>query len=317
MRKAMADAAVGDDVYGEDPTVNRLEALVAERLGKDAAVFVTSGTQANLTALLSHCGRGDEYIVGAGYHTYVAEAGGAAALGGIVPQTVPVERDGAPAAEVVRAAIKPENVHLPRSRLLALENTHDGAVVPQSRLVELAAIAAGAGLASHLDGARLFNAAVASDTPVDALAAPFDSVSVCLSKGLGAPAGSVLAGSNAFIHEARHWRKMLGGGLRQAGVLAAAGLYALEHHVARLADDHARAARLGEHLGQLFGSERVRIATNMVFLDLPGERLRVLRERLAEHGVITSGRSRLVLHLDVDATALETVMRAWSAVAAA
>ena len=144
MRKAMADAAVGDDVYGEDPTVNRLEALVAERLGKDAAVFVTSGTQANLTALLSHCGRGDEYIVGAGYHTYVAEAGGAAALGGIVPQTVPVERDGAPAAEVVRAAIKPENVHLPRSRLLALENTHDGAVVPQSRLVELAAIAAGA-----------------------------------------------------------------------------------------------------------------------------------------------------------------------------
>ena len=300
MRHAMASAQVGDDVYGEDPTVNRLEGACAERLGFEAGLFVASGTQSNLAALLTHCGRGDEYIAGQMAHTYRFEGGGAAVLGGIQPQPVPFEDDGTLDFDVVAGAIKPDDFHFARTRLLCLENTQAGKALPLPYLVRAAAFAERKRLALHLDGARLFNAAIAEDVPAAEIAGHFDSVSVCLSKGLGAPVGSVLCGSAAFIDEARRWRKVLGGGMRQAGVLAAAGLYALEHNVDRLAEDHQRAAALAAALAAQ--GLNVTCHTNMVFVeDVPTPHMvRVM----GAAGVLVGG-SRWVVHLDVDDADIE------------
>jgi threonine aldolase len=312
MRAVMASAEVGDDVFGDDPTVNRLEAIVAERLGKEAALFVTSGTQSNLCALLSHCGRGDEYIVGDAAHTYRWEGGGGAVLGGIQPQPVPMLADGLPDPIAIAAAVKPVDDHFARSRLLCLENTKDGNAQSLERMDEALAVGRTHGLATHLDGARMWNAVTELGISGAELAAPFDSVSMCLSKGLGAPAGSVLSGSADFIREARHWRKMLGGGMRQAGILAAAGIYALDHHVDRLADDHARAARLANELGAIPSVRLVARNTNMIFLEIDGDHA-TIQAALDEAGIVcllSSGRpfkTRLVVHLgitdkDVDQT---------------
>lgn len=280
----MADAEVGDDVFGEDPTVNRLEAMVAERLDMEASLFVTSGTQSNLCALLAHCGRGDEYIAGDTSHTFRLEGGGGAVLGGIAPQPVATERDGLPDPAAIAAAVKPDDSHFARTRLLCLENTKDGMAQSPQRMDQAIKVAREASLSVHLDGARMWNACVELGVSGAELAAGCDTVSMCLSKGLGAPAGSVLSGPRALIDEARKWRKMLGGGLRQAGVLAAAGIYALEHHVERLVDDHARAAALAEALSEIDRIEVNALNTNMMFIsiDAPADDL---AERLYERGV--------------------------------
>ena len=306
MREAMARAQVGDDVYGEDPTVNKLERFVADLLGAEKGLFVATGTQSNLCALLSHCNRGDEYIAGEEAHTYRFEAGGAAVLGGIQPQPLPFETDGTLDLDAVIAAIKPDDYHFARSRLLCLENTQAGKPLSVDYVAQAADVCSRYGLSLHLDGARLFNAAVAEGVPIAAYGGLVDSVSVCLSKGLGAPAGSVLVGSQPFIHAARRWRKMLGGGMRQAGVLAAAGLYALEHHVDRLAEDHALAVRLAKGIGEKLGTS-IKQATNMVFVDVP--ELDDIRATLAQKNVLTSG-SRWVVHLDVAQDDVEFVVNA-------
>ncbi|MGL5319786.1 MAG: low-specificity L-threonine aldolase, partial [Aeromonas veronii] len=255
MRQAMLHAEVGDDVYGEDPGVNALEAFGARLLGKQAALFVPSGTMSNLLAVMSHCQRGEGAILGNAAHIYRYEAQGSAVLGSVALQPLPMQRDGTLAFDDIKAALAPDDAHFVQTRLICLENTHNGKVLPLSYLQEMGAFVAERGLKLHLDGARLFNAAVASETPVGVIAAPFDSISICLSKGLGAPVGSLLVGSHDFIARARRLRKMLGGGMRQAGILAQAGLFALEQHVTRLADDHRRAKRLAEGLAALPGIE--------------------------------------------------------------
>ena len=304
MRDAMHAAPVGDDVYGEDPTVNALQRRLADNLGFEAGLFVPSGTQSNLLALLAHCERGDEYIVGMDAHTYKFEGGGAAVLGSIQPQPIVQAEDGSLPLDRVAAAIKPVDPHFARTRLLALENTWHGRTLPLDYLREAGELARAHGLGYHLDGARLFNAAVACGVPAREIARHFDSVSVCLSKGLGAPVGSVLVGSQALVDKARRWRKVCGGGWRQAGMLAAACLHALDHHVERLADDHARAARLASALGAINGITLLGQHTNMVFIDVPAERLRALDAHLREAGIrISIGylpTLRLVTHLDVD-----------------
>lgn len=295
MRRAMAEAEVGDDVYGEDPTVNRLERTCAERLGFEAGLFVASGTQSNLAALLTHCGRGDEYIAGQMAHTYRFEGGGAAVFGGIQPQPVPFEEDGTLDLDAVAAVIKPDDFHFARTRLLCLENTQAGKVLPLPCLARARALADRKNLALHLDGARLFNAAISQGVPAVEIAKHFDSVSVCLSKGLGAPVGSVLCSSKPFIDEARRWRKVLGGGMRQAGILAAAGLHALEHNVDRLAEDHRRAETLADALAA--HGLNVSQHTNMVFVeDIPTPDM---VQAMAAAGVLVSG-SRWVTHLDLN-----------------
>jgi threonine aldolase len=303
MRAAMAAAEVGDDVYGEDPTVNRLEATLAERLGKEAAVYVATGTQSNLIGLMSHCERGDEYIVGQQAHTYKYEGGGAAVLGSIQPQPIDNEPDGTLDLGRVAAAIKPDDSHFARTRLLALENTIGGKVLPQAYLAEAAALARDRGLGIHLDGARLFNAVVAQGVPVRAITDHFDTVSVCLSKGLGAPVGSVLVGPKALLARARRWRKVLGGGMRQAGVMAAAGLYALDHHVERLAEDHENARVLAQRLAEIPGVrvDLDLVQTNMVFMHVAPELAPALKAWLQERGMMLSLGPviRLVTHLDV------------------
>ncbi len=299
MREAMARAEVGDDVYGEDPTVNALEAAGADMLGKEAALFVPSGTQSNLLALLTHCGRGDEYIVGQAAHTYRFEGGGAAALGGIQPQPLDFEPDGTLDLERVAANIKPADFHFAVTRLLCLENTTAGKALPLSYLQDARDLCDAHGLGLHLDGARFFNASVAAGVSAAELASPFDSVSVCLSKGLGAPVGSLLVGAEAFIREARRWRKMVGGGMRQAGIIAAAGRYALEHHVDRLVEDHEHAAAVAAAIAGVFGAEAVSQATNMVHLNLPADSYARLRSHLQNHG-LTVNRPRWVFHLDID-----------------
>ncbi|KLD62538.1 low-specificity L-threonine aldolase [Dyella japonica] len=304
MRAAMLEAAVGDDVYGEDPTVNALQQRLAADLGFEAAVFVPTGTQSNLIALMSHCERGDEYLVGADAHTYKFEGGGAAVLGSIQPQPIPHDVDGSLPLDKLAAAIKPVDPHFARTRLLALENTWHGRALSLDYLKAARDFARERGLGFHLDGARLFNAAVASGVPAREIAGLFDSVSVCLSKGLGAPVGSVLVGSAALIDKARRWKKVTGGGWRQAGMLAAAAQYALDHHVERLADDHARAAMLATGLGELPGVKLLGQHTNMVFIDVPADRLRELDVHLRQAGIrISIGylpTLRLVTHLDVD-----------------
>jgi threonine aldolase len=315
MRAAIAAAEVGDDVWGDDPTVRALEERMAALLGKEAALFVTSGTQGNLCALLAHCARGDEVILGAQAHCYLHEGGGAAALGGIQPQPLPQAADGTMALEAIEAAIKPDDAHFARTRLLALENTWHGQVLPRGYLVEATALARRHGLALHLDGARLFNAAVADAArlggsafeQVRAIAEPFDTVSLCFSKGLGAPVGSVLVGSKALVARAFRSRKMLGGALRQSGLLAAAALYALDHHVERLADDHANARRLAQALAALPGVQVAEPMTNIVWVTLAPERARGAVERLAAAGLLTSGDNtlRFVTHLDVSSADIE------------
>jgi threonine aldolase len=310
MRRAIADAEVGDDVWGDDPTVHRLEEAAAELLGKEAAVFVPSGTQSNLCALMAHCRRGDEYIVGEHAHTYRYEAGGGAVLGSIQPQPVRVLDSGELDLDHVRAVIKPDDDHFADSRLLALENTHNGKPSSLDYQKRAAALAAEHGLALHLDGARLWNAAVALGVAPADVAEPFDTVSVCLSKGLGAPVGSVLVGRGDLIRDARKWRKMLGGGMRQAGIIAAAGLYALTHNIDRLADDHARAGRLAEGLGAIDGVTVGGQFTNMVFVDL-GPRTAAMVEDAATNGILISGHAspiRMVTHLDINDDDIETTL---------
>ena len=313
MREAMMAAELGDDVYGEDPTVNRLEAWLANELGFAAGLFVPTGTMSNLLGLMAHCERGDEYIVGQQAHTYKYEGGGAAVLGSIQPQPIDGEADGSLDLAKVEAAIKQDDFHFARTRLLALENTMQGKVLPLDYLAAARELTQRRGLSLHLDGARLYNAAVKLQVPAREITRHFDSVSVCLSKGLGAPVGSVLCGSAALIGRARRLRKMVGGGMRQAGVLAAAGLYALQHQVGRLAEDHAKAAHLGEALAGL-GYSVEPVQTNMVYVQL-GERAGQIKAFMAERGIAVSAapRLRLVTHLDVSAEQIEQVIEAFAA----
>lgn len=313
MLDAMARAPLGDDVYGEDPTVNQLEGTLAQRLGFASALFVPTGTMSNLLGLMAHCERGDEYIVGQQAHTYKYEGGGAAVLGSIQPQPLPMQADGSLDLAHVLETIKPDDFHFARSRLLALENTMHGKVLPMAYLAAARKLTAEHGLALHLDGARVFNAAVKLGVDVREIARHFDSVSVCLSKGLGAPVGSVLCGSADLIGKARRLRKMVGGGMRQAGLLAAAGLYALEHNVERLADDHANAAFLAQGLSEL-GYDVEPVQTNMVYVQI-GERAAALKAFCAERDIRLSAapRLRMVTHMDVSRDQLEQVIARFAA----
>lgn len=316
MRAAMAAADVGDAVYDDCPTTLRLEAMAAERLGKEASLFFPSGTQSNLAGLMAHCERGDEYLVGQMAHAYRHEAGGAAILGSIQPQPLANEADGSIALHAIADAIKPDDFHYARTRLLALENTFNGLVLPSGYVAAATRLARDRGLATHLDGARLMNAAVASGCDPAEIAAGFDTVSLCLSKGLGAPVGSVLAGSRDLIEKARRIRKMLGGGMRQSGILAAAGIYALEHNVSRLAEDHARAERLAEVLAAFpqLGAGKAR--TNMVFMSPRGVDMAEFKAFIAARGIATGGGYgvvRWVTHLDLGDDAVERVRQACTA----
>src|SRR5882672_2812035 len=311
MRQAMLEAELGDDVFGDDPTVNRLQERAAEMFGFEAALLFPSGTQSNLAALMSHCQRGEEVILGQEAHSYRYEAGGLAVLGSIQPQAIANRPDGTLELGEVEAAIKPDDPHFARTRLLALENTITGRVLPRIYLERAIGLAKTKGLSTHLDGARIFNAAVAQSMRVKDLCAGFDSVSSCLSKGLGAPAGTVLLGSKDFIARARRARKILGGAMRQAGVVAAAGLYALENHVARLATDHQNAARLADGLRAL--NLPVEQHTNMVFVTLPAERVAALADHLRQRNILLlpGARMRLVTHLDVDAAGIDRAVSAF------
>ena len=319
MREAMAAAPLGDDVFGDDPSINALQDKIAGMLGFEAALFVPTGTQSNLCGLLSHCQRGDEYIVGQMAHCYRWEGGGAAVFGSVQPQPVAHQPDGTLALSDIEDAIKPDDPHFARTRLLALENTLGGKLLPMAYVEQATALAKAKGLARHLDGARLFNAAVAqaqlgaSSSPersvvVDQarrIAQCFDSVSVCFSKGLGAPVGSALCGSRDFIAKARRVRKMAGGAMRQAGMLAAAASYALDHHVERLAQDHALARRFADALTDIDGVQVEAPQSNMVFVDLTGaarDKSAGLLKHLAAQGVLATGlyRLRFATHLDVD-----------------
>jgi threonine aldolase len=309
MREAMFAAPVGDDVYGDDPTVNALQAYAAEMFGYEAALFAPSGTQTNLIALLAHCGRGDEYLVGQDAHTYKYEGGGAAVLGSIQPQPIINQPDGSIALQDIEAAIKPQDFHFARTRLLALENTIGGKVLPRQYVAQATSLAKSRGLSTHLDGARICNAAVKQGLSLCDAVQGFDSVSVCLSKGLGAPVGSVLCGSRELIEQGKRWRKMLGGGMRQAGVIAAAGLYALQNNVQRLAEDHANASWLAAELSKI-GVLQVSVPqTNILFVTLPREACEGLNAALAAERIRVSMAPtlRLVTHLDVDRADLEHV----------
>jgi threonine aldolase len=310
MRAAMAEAKLGDDVFGDDPSVNALQARIAQMLGKEAALFVPTGTQSNLCGLMAHCGRGDEYLVGQMAHTYRWEGGGAAVLGSIQPQPLPNQADGSILLEDISAAIKPDDAHFAKTRLLTLENTWGGQVLPLSYIEAATKLARSQGLATHLDGARLFNAVVASGTPALEIAKHFDSVSICFSKGLGAPVGSALVGSKDFIARAHRIRKMLGGGMRQAGVLASAALYALDHQIERLAQDHANARALAEGLQGLPGVAVQAPQSNILFVDLAPEKATGVVDRLRAAGVLCTGlyRLRFVTHLDVSAADIQRVI---------
>ena len=309
MLDAMYSAATGDDVYGEDPTVNELEDTIARLTGKEAAVFAPSGTQTNLIALLSHCQRGHEYIVGQTGHTYMYEGGGAAVLGGIQPNPVAFAEDGTLPLDAVEKTIKPDDAHFAITRLICLENTQAGKVLPLDYLVRYSNFARAHGLRRHLDGARVFNASVALGVPIADICQHFDTISICLSKGLGCPVGSVLVGDAETVGQARRWRKMVGGGMRQAGILAAAGLYALEHHIDRLQDDHEKAAWIAEALAELPAFTLAAAPqTNMVML-APEMDLPALKAHLAERDIIISG-GRWVFHLDVSDRDMDRLLEA-------
>ncbi|MDD2734591.1 MAG: low-specificity L-threonine aldolase [Desulfuromonadaceae bacterium] len=323
MRNAMTTAPLGDDVFGDDPSVNTLQEKIADLLGFEAALFVSSGTQSNLCAILSHCQRGDEYIVGQLAHCYRWEGGGAAVFGSVQPQPIQHRADGTLALEDIEDAIKPDDAHFARTRLLALENTLGGKLLPFAYLQQATQLAGSKGLARHLDGARLFNAATAQAAitgknvheEARRIASCFDTVSVCLSKGLGAPVGSVLCGSREIIARAHRIRKMAGGGMRQAGLLAAAGIYALDYHVDRLAEDHALAKRLADGLAAVPGLRVERPHTNILFVDLEGAAKKQsagLIEYLKSHDILVTGlyRLRFVTHLDVDVAGIDRVIAA-------
>jgi threonine aldolase len=321
MRRAMAEAEVGDDVFGEDPTVNRLEELAAERLGKEAALFVASGTMGNLVSIMAHCGRGDEMILGHLAHTFFYEQGGAAAVAAVHPRTVPNRPDGTIAPEEIEAAVRGDNIHFPRTRLIALENTHNlcgGAPLDPAYLKRVAAVARRHGVAVHVDGARIFNAAAALNRTAAELAADADSVCFCLSKGLAAPAGSLVCGPRAFVAAARRARKVLGGGMRQAGVLAAAGIVALTEMTGRLAQDHENAQRLAAGLAALPGIalDPQAVRTNIVYFDIarPGLAAAEFTRRLEQAGVrmlpTAAQRVRAVTHYEVDAAGIDRALAA-------
>ncbi len=327
MREAMAKADVGDDVYGEDPTVNRLQKMAAEQMGKEAGLFVPSGTMGNLAAVLTHCGRGDEVIMGNLGHTFLFEGGGIAALGGVHPHTLPNRPDGTLELEDIRGAIRDaDNPHYPTTRLVILENTHNrcgGVAITPEYTRKVGELAREAGLKLHLDGARIFNAAAVLGVPAAELAAPVDTVTFCLSKGLCAPVGSVLCGSKEFIARVVRIRKQLGGGMRQVGVLAAAGIVALEQMTGRLAEDHLRATRLSDGLAAISGVEveQKALSTNMVFVRLaegvPTDSTKV-EARLKDRGILVGAvgprRFRLVTHYWIDDAAVERTVEAFSKV---
>ena len=323
MLKAMAEAQVGDDVFGEDPSINKLEEMAADRLGKEAALFVASGTMGNLVSLLAHCGRGDEIILGNLSHTFFFEQGGSAAVGGIHPRTVANQPDGTLALSEIETAIRSDNIHFPLTRLIVLENTHNlcgGRPLEITYMQAVGDIAHRHGLKIHVDGARIFNAAVALDVPVDQLAADADSVSFCLSKGLGAPVGSVVCGSREFIFQARRARKVLGGGMRQAGVLAAAGIVALNEMVARLADDHANARKLADGLAQMPGLilDPSLIKTDIVYFEVKRDDMTVeeLVKQLDDQGVrmlpVGPGRIRAVTNYHITSDDIDFVLARFS-----
>ena len=321
MRQAMASAAVGDDVFGEDPTINRLEEIAAEKLGKEAGLFVASGTMANLVSQLAHCGRGEEIILGDQAHTFFYEQGGTSAVGGIHPRTVPNQPDGTLSLADIEGAVRPDNIHFPRTRLIMLENTHNrcsGSPLEEGYLHAVRKLADTHRLTIHIDGARLFNAAAALGVAAARLAAPADSVSICLSKGLAAPVGSVVCGTRPFIDRARRARKVLGGGMRQAGVIAAAGIVALTEMTQRLGEDHTNARRLAEGLGKIDGisvaPEQVR--TNIVYFRITRENLTAdsLAEKLAGKGVrllaAGPGLCRAVTHYQITAEDIRAALKA-------
>jgi threonine aldolase len=311
MREIMANAPVGDDVYGDDISVNQLQNRAAELTGHEAALFAPSGTQTNLLALLAHCQRGDEYIVGQDAHTYKYEGGGAAVLGSIQPQPINFASDGTLPLDSVKNKIKPDDHHFARTRLLSIENTVAGQALPLSYLTHARQFCDQHNLGLHLDGARVFNAAVYHQVPVSDITQMMDSVSICLSKGLGAPIGSVLCGTQSFIDEARKWRKMLGGGMRQAGIIAAAGLFALENNVERLIDDHNNAKWLATALSDVDGLKVKSQQTSMLFLDYMADKTpSEFATSLNEFGIkITAGNSmRFVLHKDVSRADCERVV---------
>ena len=313
MKKAMAEAKLGDDVYGEDPTVIALEELSADMLGKEAAIYATSGTQANLLGLLCHCGRGDEYIVGSDAHTYKFEGGGAAVLGSIQPQPLDFQPDGTIDLGAVERASKPDDFHFARTRVLCLENTQNGKVLPIEYLREARTLTSSHGLGLHLDGARAFNAAVKQNVTVRTIAEIFDTISVCLSKGLGAPVGAVLAGPKSFIDEARRLRKMLGGGMRQAGIIAAGGIVALNENIERLSQDHQHATDLALGLAEISGIDidPDSVQTNMVYIKIETESVDEFVRYLNERNVKISGGNpiRLVTHIDVSSDDIRRVIK--------
>lgn len=326
MREAMYHAEVGDDVYGEDPTVNRLEAMAAEQLGKEAALFVGSGTMGNLVALLTHCGRGDEAILGDQSHTFLFEQGGMAALGGITPHPIPNQHDGILQLEDIEAAIRPDDPHFPVTRLVCLENTHNmcnGTPLPIPYMARAAQLAHRHGLKVHLDGARVFNAAAALDVSVSDIVQDVDSVMFCLSKGLCAPIGSVICGDAEFIAGARRARKVVGGGMRQAGIVAAAGVVALEEMTERLVEDHVRARRLAEGLAQISSIDVAPVTTNILYFQVSDDVQKSPEEigaEMAKRGVLMNsrggGRFRAVTHYWIDDSDIETAIRAMQEVLA-
>lgn len=314
MLEAMMAAPVGDDVYGDDPTVNELQRYAAELSGKEAALFLPTGTQANLVALLSHCERGEEYIVGQGAHNYLYEAGGAAVLGSIQPQPIDASPDGSLPLDKVAAKIKPDDIHFARTRLLSLENTHNGKVLPRGYLEDAWNFTREKGLALHVDGARIFNAVVEYGCALKEITQYCDTFTICLSKGLGTPVGSLLVGSHEYIKRANRWRKMTGGGMRQAGILAAAGLYALKNNVERLKEDHANAAWLAAQLQEI-GADVMRHDTNMLFVRVGEQNAAALGEFMQARGVLLNASpiTRIVTHLDVSRAQLEELVSHWQA----
>ncbi|MFZ3389257.1 MULTISPECIES: low-specificity L-threonine aldolase [Buttiauxella] len=312
MLKRMMAAPTGDDVYGDDPTVNELQDYAAKLSGKEAALFLPTGTQANLVALLSHCERGEEYIVGQLAHNYLYEAGGAAVLGSIQPQPIDANPDGSLPLDKVAAKIKPDDIHFARTKLLSLENTHNGKVLPREYLKQAWEFSRNHNLALHVDGARIFNAVVEYGCTLEEVVRYCDTFTICLSKGLGTPVGSLLVGSHEYIKRATRWRKMVGGGMRQAGILAAAGLYALENNVQRLKEDHDNAHWLAGELREI-GVDVSRQDTNMVFVRVPVEQAESLGKFMKERGVLMSAGpvTRLVIHLDVNRDQLAEVVSHW------
>ncbi|MBA4422759.1 MAG: low-specificity L-threonine aldolase [Syntrophus sp. (in: bacteria)] len=321
MREAIHRAPLGDDVFGEDPTVNRLETMIAERVGKKAALLVVSGTMGNIVSVLTHCARGEEMILGDSSHIFLNEAGGMSALGGIIPHTIPNQPDGTLKLEDIETAIRAENIHFPRTRLLCLENTHNrcyGAPLTPEYTASVIALAKQHHLLLHLDGARIFNAAVALGVDVRELTRGSDSLNVCLSKGLAAPVGSVICGSKEFIARARRTRKMLGGGMRQAGIIAAAGIVALEEMTGRLAEDHANARRLAEGIAGISGlaTDPARVRTNILYIDLVDKRfsdeeflkrLAKMRVRLSHTG---PSRFRMLTHYGIGTNEIDAALKA-------